>query len=63
MGVNCARQLASHGVGVTLFVPKFLKMEERLESELQLYELSNGIKTSNAKGKTNRILVYKSTTM
>ena len=54
MGVNCARQLASHSVDVTVFVPNFLKMEPLLMSELQLYELSNGTKTSNPKGECGR---------
>ena len=50
MGVNCARQLATHNVSVTLFVPNFLKMNPHLESEIKLFELADGNKVTTAKG-------------
>ena len=50
-GVNCARQLAMHGVNVTLFVPNFMKVLDELKSELDLFELTEGKKTAFAKGK------------
>ena len=50
-GVNCGRQLAMHGVDVTLFVPNFMKVLDELQTELNLFELTGSSKKSFAKGK------------
>ena len=49
--INCARHLANHDVDVTLFVPNFVKMMPLVTEELQMYELTDAKKTSNAKGR------------
>ena len=48
--INCARQLASHNVHVTVYKPNYLKVLPELEEELQLLSYTHTKITSNAKG-------------
>ncbi len=50
-GVNTARQLATHNVNVTVFVPNLAKVLPILQEELNLFDLTDGKKSNSAKGK------------
>ncbi|XP_046543062.1 enhancer of mRNA-decapping protein 3-like [Haliotis rubra] len=48
-GISCARHLANHNVKTIVFVPNFVRMNQILEKELQLFEFCDGKKTSSTK--------------
>lgn len=50
-GITCARLLANHNVKTFVYVPNFVKMDHYVEEELLLYDLTDGQKTSCARGK------------
>ncbi|KAL1007402.1 hypothetical protein UPYG_G00086280 [Umbra pygmaea] len=41
-GISCGRHLANHEVEVILFLPNFVKMQESITTELNLYSKTNG---------------------
>ncbi|XP_072166838.1 enhancer of mRNA-decapping protein 3-like [Diadema setosum] len=57
-GVSCARHLTGHGVGVTLFVPNFVKMLEELRQEIDLFDATDGLKLQSYKDlpKSNELI-------
>eukprot|EP00057_Strongylocentrotus_purpuratus_P032371 XP_787406.2 PREDICTED: enhancer of mRNA-decapping protein 3 [Strongylocentrotus purpuratus] len=48
-GVSCARHLTHHGCTVTLFVPNFVKMLEELKQEIDLFDVTDGVKLQSYK--------------
>jgi len=50
IGINCARHLANRLVKVVLFLSKSFPLSVDAESELQLYQLTNGKVTSESAG-------------
>ncbi len=51
-GISCGRHLANHEVEVILFLPNFLKMQESVTREVDLFSRSNGKQVASIKGKT-----------
>ena len=64
-GVSCARHLTHHGCTVTLFVPNFVKMLEELKQEIDLFDVTDGVKLQSYKGNLfmQSICPYKTTCM
>uniref|UniRef100_A0A8D3ADN5 Enhancer of mRNA-decapping protein 3 n=1 Tax=Scophthalmus maximus TaxID=52904 RepID=A0A8D3ADN5_SCOMX len=48
-GVSCGRHLANHGVEVILFLPNFVKMQESVTSEVNLYGRTSGKQVASVK--------------
>ncbi|XP_040055633.2 enhancer of mRNA-decapping protein 3 isoform X1 [Gasterosteus aculeatus] len=48
-GVSCGRHLANHGVEVVLFLPNFVKMQESVTSEVQLYGRTSSKQVASVK--------------
>lgn len=53
-GVSCGRHLANHGVEVVLFLPNFVKMQESVTSEVQLYGGTSSKQVASVKGSTQQ---------
>lgn len=49
-GISCGRHLANHEVEVILFLPNFLKMQESVTSEVNLYSRTSSKQVANVKG-------------
>lgn len=60
-GISCGRHLANHEVEVILFLPNFVKMQESVTSEVNLFSKTSGKQVSSVKGKTPPVLVLKPT--
>lgn len=58
-GISCGRHLANHEVEVILFLPNFVKMQESVTSEVNLFSKTSGKQVSSVKGKTPPVLVLK----
>ncbi|XP_071344513.1 enhancer of mRNA-decapping protein 3-like [Trachinotus anak] len=48
-GISCGRHLANHEVEVILFLPNFVKMQESVTSEVNLYSRTSGKQVSSIK--------------
>ncbi|XP_034536858.1 enhancer of mRNA-decapping protein 3-like [Notolabrus celidotus] len=48
-GISCARHLANHEVEVILFLPNFLKMQESVTSEVNLFSRTSGKQVASVK--------------
>ncbi|XP_070692324.1 enhancer of mRNA-decapping protein 3-like [Pempheris klunzingeri] len=48
-GISCGRHLANHDVEVILFLPNFLKMQDSVTSEVNLYSRTGGKQVANVK--------------
>ncbi|TMS13125.1 enhancer of mRNA-decapping protein 3 [Larimichthys crocea] len=48
-GISCGRHLANHEVEVILFLPNFLKMQESVTSEVNLYSRTSSKQVANVK--------------
>ncbi|XP_030271235.1 enhancer of mRNA-decapping protein 3-like [Sparus aurata] len=48
-GISCGRHLANHEVEVILFLPNFLKMQESVTSEVNLYSRTSGKQVASVK--------------
>ncbi|KAM3625000.1 uncharacterized protein V6R79_005387 [Siganus canaliculatus] len=48
-GISCGRHLANHDVEVILFLPNFLKMQESVSSEVNLYSGTSGKQVASVK--------------
>ncbi|KAM9366419.1 enhancer of mRNA-decapping protein 3-like isoform 2-T2 [Symphorus nematophorus] len=48
-GISCGRHLANHEVEVILFLPNFLKMQESVTSEVNLYSRTSGKQVASIK--------------
>ncbi|XP_018553016.1 enhancer of mRNA-decapping protein 3 [Lates calcarifer] len=48
-GISCGRHLANHEVEVILFLPNFVKMQEAVTSEVNLYSRTSGKQVSSVK--------------
>ncbi|XP_039995030.1 enhancer of mRNA-decapping protein 3-like [Xiphias gladius] len=48
-GVSCGRHLANHEVEVILFLPNFVKMQESVTSEVNLYNKTSGKQVASIK--------------
>lgn len=59
-GISCGRHLANHEVEVILFLPNFVKMQESVTSEVQLYSRTSSKQVSSVKGRTHQ-QVFRST--
>lgn len=53
-GISCGRHLANHDVEVVLFLPNFLKMQELVTSEVNLYSRTSGKQVASIKGRTHQ---------
>lgn len=53
-GISCGRHLANHEVEVILFLPNFLKMQESVTSEVNLYSRTSGKQVASVKGRPHR---------
>lgn len=52
-GVNCARQLASHGVRTTVYIQDPVELTTEMTYELALYRMTSNKVTTNLQGKYN----------
>lgn len=62
-GISCGRHLANHEVEVILFLPNFVKMQESVTSEVNLYGRTSSKQVASVQGKRaftvdDQILVY-----
>ncbi|XP_008275865.1 enhancer of mRNA-decapping protein 3 [Stegastes partitus] len=48
-GISCGRHLANHEVEVILFLPNFVKMQESVTSEVNLYSRTSGKQVASVK--------------
>ncbi|KAM3877387.1 enhancer of mRNA-decapping protein 3-like isoform 2-T2 [Diretmus argenteus] len=48
-GISCGRHLSNHEVEVILFLPNFVKMQESVTNELNLYNKTSGKQVANVK--------------
>ncbi|XP_034430507.1 enhancer of mRNA-decapping protein 3-like [Hippoglossus hippoglossus] len=48
-GISCGRHLANHGVEVILFLPNFVKIQEAVTSEVNLYSRTSGQQVASIK--------------
>ncbi|XP_035508287.1 enhancer of mRNA-decapping protein 3-like [Morone saxatilis] len=48
-GISCGRHMANHEVEVILFLPNFLKMQELVTSEVNLYSRTSGKQVASVK--------------
>lgn len=51
-GISCGRHLANHEVEVILFLPHFVKMQELVTSEVNLFSKTSGKQVASIKGKS-----------
>ena len=59
-GISCGRHLANHEVEVILFLPNFVKMQESVTSEVQLYSRTSSKQVSSVKGRAHQQVMDRS---
>lgn len=53
-GISCGRHLTNHEVEVILFLPNFVKMQDSVTSEVNLYSRTSVKQVASIKGRTHQ---------